>query len=237
MTLTGKKLMIGLAVMLLCMAAAQTVNRTFNLVVNGTSSSHPAIQAEGETYVPLSALEGGGATALLNGDTLSLTLPGVVRGGANQRDSVEGCQGTQLFNGIWRLEVAKVEPMSVDSLSAWGVTVELRNGTDKTLTVYQTGFDTGGKGAFLGLESGVVLSFDSVTRDISNWGTEFAFATVPPGGAVVYQMNFYTDAGKMTDKPTKFLLEIDPSKNDMASQGLDYAVAEPSFRVLLNCVN
>jgi hypothetical protein len=33
------------------------------------------------------------------------------------------------------------------------------------------------------------------------------------------------------------LLEIDPSKNDMASQGITYAVAEPSFRVLLNCVN
>jgi hypothetical protein len=54
--------------------------------------------------VPLKALEQAGATGLLNGDTLSLMLPGVVQGGANQRDSVEGCQDTQLFNGIWQVK-------------------------------------------------------------------------------------------------------------------------------------
>jgi hypothetical protein len=35
------------------------------------------------------------------------------------------------------------------------------------------------------------------------------------------------------DDKSKF--EIDPSKNDMASRGINYAVAEPSFRVFLNC--
>jgi hypothetical protein len=106
---------------------------------------------------------------------------------------------------------------------------------DKTLTVYQTGIDLGGKGVFLALESYSVSSFDSVASNISGWVRPLPLRMCHQ--AVTYQMNFFTDAETMNDKPEKFLLELDPSKNKIASQGIGYTVDEPSFRVLLNCVN
>ncbi len=207
---------------------------TYKLLVNGSNSSQNAIVVNSKLFVPLEVLEKAGVSSSLSGGVLTLNVPGI-QGGANQQSSVEGCAGESLFNGLWRLRVTKVEAVNVEGLFAWGVTVELKNGSAKTRTVFQTGIDTGGKGVFLTLQSGNNISFIAVTRDVSDFGSKFAFASLPPGGAVVYQMRFYTDSGHANDRPAKFLLEIDPNSK-LNTKDVVYSVKEPSFRVRLDCI-
>jgi hypothetical protein len=222
------KWLLGIALLGIALCVAALAAPTgYKIVINAQMTNAKAIVIDGKTYVPLEVFKALGVNARLEGDALKLGA-----GGANQRDSLEGCIDQPLFNGVWRLRVLKLQPVTVDGLSAWGVTVELRNGTKKTQTVFQTGIDTGGKGAFLNLQSGDTLSFDALTRDIPDWGSQFAFKSLPPGGGLTYQMRFYTSADKMNDKPSKFLLEIDPKRAD---KSVKYALSEPSFRVRLDC--
>ena len=82
----------------------------------------------GKTYVPLSALQslgiqvstgsgvtsltGGKAVAAAPGTTTAASTPNNGAGGANQKASVTGCVNEWLFNGVWRMRVTKVEPVT-----------------------------------------------------------------------------------------------------------------------------
>ena len=93
-----KKLILAVFV-LLGMALAADVS--LKLTVNGKPSSTPAIVVNGKTYLPLEALERAGLKVMRSDGALAVTLPGTSSpssstavGGANQRASLEGTEGT-----------------------------------------------------------------------------------------------------------------------------------------------
>ena len=222
-----RKGLAWIVILVLGLVLAQTVQRQLNLVVNGQNNSAKAIVVNGQSYVPVSALQGLGISTQVSGTTLTLT--GQPAGGANQRVSVEACLNEFAFNGIWRARVAKVEAAEFFGQKGWGVTLEVRNGTNRTLEPGQTGVaDASGLSiAFAdGTTSGMGIS--AVTREYEN---ELRSKRLAQGAALTYQLKF--DSAQAT-APTKLLLEIDPAKLQR-NLGVSYSTPNPSFRFKLDC--
>jgi hypothetical protein len=231
------KLWVG-AIALAGVAYAATTS--LNLVINGEVSSAKAIVVNNQTYVPISALKNLGIVVSSKGNTVSLSSAKVSvpssdsgnsgAGGANQKNSVEGCLGEQLFNGIWRLRVAKLEAFVDGSQNGYDLTLELRNGVSKTITAVNTGISPSDDGKNLVLADGQTLAFSNDTA--SNW-VDTAFKSIPQGALNKAVLRYYMPEGT-TEKPVKFLFEIDASKLDKDLK-LSYTVKDPSFRVNLTC--
>jgi hypothetical protein len=148
-------------------------------------------------------------------------------GGVDQRPSVEGCMGENLFNGVWRFRVASVTKTDV----AYNVVVEFVNGVNKTITLEDTGVSENHNVGFnLVLEDQQTLVPEYVTP-FGAWGTAVRKA-VPQGALNRY--TFVFEFGPETAKPAKFLVEVDPNKVNQ-KVGFKYTVASPSFRVDLTC--
>ncbi|MFC4425942.1 hypothetical protein [Deinococcus navajonensis] len=221
-----------LGLLVLGMALAQTQSG-WNVVINGRPAPGArAIVVGGKTYVPLDALRAAGVGAVTSGGTLSLTLPGSrppttpaqAPGGTNQVAAVEGCIGEQLFNGVLRLRVQKVEDLG----RQWGVTVEVRNGTSKRVsTTAATGID-------IYSEEMSLTTTDGTTLTNSSAGDAWSLAirqALPPGGGFVVRKEFEK---RGEGRPLKLVLVLDPKARGRDT-GLRYTIADPSFRVRLDC--
>jgi hypothetical protein len=230
---------VGLA--LAGLAVAQSSG--YSLVVNGQVSSDKAVVVNGKTYVPLSALKSLGVTSSLKGSTLTLSNSSAVQpaqnvaaGGANQRPSLEGCLGEQLFNGVWRIRASKLERISKDGgTPGWGLTLELRNGSKATLISTDAGIDGTGQGIQLAFDDATTLKVDPY--DVQ----KLTYASLPQGGAVIHQLKFYYPSDTAPDAiktPTKFLLEVSAKGIGFtpSQQGVAFTVPNPSFRVRLDCL-
>lgn len=206
---------------------AQAVQRQLNLVINGKASTAKAIVVNGQSYVPVSALQGLGIRAQVSGTTLTLT--GQPAGGADQRASLEGCLNEWLFNGIWRARATKVEQADLNGLKAWAVTLEVRNATTKTLEAWNAGFKDLSS-LTLAFADGATVSSDSgaLGRDYND---KIYNAIVPQGAAVTAQLNFPQNR---TDAPTKLLIEMDTTRIG-PKYSLAFATPNPSFRFKLDC--
>ncbi|ACO46527.1 hypothetical protein DEDE109153_07585 [Deinococcus deserti] len=220
-----------LGVLVLGMALAQSQN-SWTVVINGRPAPGRAIVVDGKTYVPLDALRAVGVTAATAQGTLNLTLPGAARpattpqapGGANQVAAVEGCIGDQLFNGVLRLRVQKVEDLG----RQWGVTVEVRNGTSKRIsTTAATGIDIYSEELSLATTDGNTLTHSSAG---DAWSLAIRQA-LPPGGGFVVRKEFEK---RGEGKPQKLVFVLDP-RSKGRDTSLRYTVADPSFRVRLDC--
>lgn len=241
--MSNPKPLIWLIVAAIGLALAAATS--YSVIVNGQVADEKAIVVNGKTYIPLSTLKLLGISSSLKGTTLtlggnSLTQPSanVTPGGANQRDSLEGCIGETLFNGIWRLKVTKLEAITRDpgtpvETPGWGVTVELRNGAKATLV----------PAADTGVKSSMIAFSDAQTITAEPLGEQkLTFANLPQGGVVVTQLHYYYpyDIDRSTiQKPVKFLFEIDPKGWEGAIKsragGSNYTTPTPSFRVKLDC--
>ncbi len=215
------------------LALAQAALR---LTVNGQPSALPAMVVNGQTYIPLSALERAGAKVVRASGGLTLTLPGAssvtpgqtVAGGANERVSLEGCIGETLFNGIWRLTVKSFKPVSRYNGQQLGysLSLEWKNGSKVTADALNTGV----KNLNLVLSDGTVLQTET-SQDLTA-------KKLPQGAGATLELAFYAESGVTADrlgKPAKFLVEIDPKV--LANTGLaaGYTTPNPSFRVRLDC--
>ena len=217
---------------------ALAANAGYSIVVNGQVSSEQAIVVNGKTYVPLAVLKSLGVASSLKGSTLTLsstTQAAPVAGGANQRLSLEGCLGEQLFNGVWRVRASKLERISKDgATSGWGLMLELRNGSKATIGATNAGIDGTGQGIQLAFDDATTLKVDPY--DVQ----KLTYASLPQGGAVVHQLKFYYPSDTAPDAiktPVKFLLEVSARGIGFtpSQQGVAFSVANPSFRVRLDC--
>jgi hypothetical protein len=228
-----KLILLGFVLLGLALAA----DTSLKLTVNGKPSSTPAIVVNGKTYLPLDALERAGLKVVRSDGALAVTLPSLstAMGGANQRASLEGCLGEQLFNGVWRIRTSKLERISKDGdTPGWGLTLELRNGSKATLISTDAGIDGTGQGIQLAFDDATTLKVDPY--DVQ----KLTYASLPQGGAVVHQLKFYYPSGTAPDAiktPTKFLLEVSAKGIGFtpSQQGVAFTVANPSFRVRLDC--
>ena len=156
-------------------------------------------------------------------------------GGSMQRSSVEGCAGTQLFNGIWRVKVMSFDPAASyndgSQETGVGVKLQLRNGTHRELAPDETGFsDINGNGIDLAYA-------DENTVNAVGAGTglteHLLDKKLPPGGASTVILYFPYGADK-TAKPAKLLIAVD-QHSPHNTKGVKYSVKSPSFRVDLTC--
>ena len=231
-----RNIVFAVAVLGLAVAAGSS----YSLVVNGQVSSEKAIVVGGKTYVPLSVLKSFGVSSSLKGTTLTLgsssaPTPQISAGGANQRDSLEGCIGETLFNGIWRLTVKSVEQIEPDvGLGpGWGITVELRNGTRTKTTLHDTGLET----IDLVLPDGNTLVFEERTAE-----EPFIYKNLAQAAGVTYQLRFHFQDARMpsTDlpRPAKLTVQLDPKRltaGYLIAGKVAYSTPNPSFRVKLDC--
>jgi hypothetical protein len=235
--MSSRKVVPWLAVAVLGLVLAQTVQRQLNLLLNGRPSSAKAIVVGGQSYVPVSALRELGITASLSGNTLSLSsqAAGQAAGGAGQRASLEGCLNEWLFNGIWRVRATKLERVERPELEgvslstpSWNVTLEVRNGTNKTLELWRAGWKDSSS-LTLVFADGSVKTMDTgvETRNYD----KIYYAAIPQGAAVIHTLYFLSDR---TDPPTKLLIEMD-AEVPRRQYNLAFSVPNPSFRIKLDC--
>ena len=209
----------------------------YSLSIGGQAAPLGAITVNGQIYVPLEALTRAGVTATISGDSLSLSLPGAVTGGAEQLAALAGCIGTDFFNGIWRARVLSVEAIAKDGLTptpGWGVTVEMRNGTQMSLMPASTGIAGAGQGVHLVTADEAILPVDPL--DVQG----LTYANLPQGSGVTHQLKFYYPFGTPQDAvqpPAKLLLEMKPEDigSSLQAAGLAYSTPNPSLRVHLDC--
>jgi hypothetical protein len=221
-----QKIWIGALLLSLGLVIAQTVQKQLNLSLNGKASGSKAITVNGQNYVPVSALRDLGISASVSGGTLSLSNQPA--GGASQRASIEGCMNEFLFNGIWRMQVSKVEPGEAFGQKVWAITAELRNGVSRTLEPGQTGWmDSSGLTiAFAdGSTSGVQTS--ALSREYEN---QVRSKQIAQGAAITYAFKFESNSA---EPPTKLLVQIDPAR--LQKLGVGYTTPDPSFRFKLDC--
>ncbi len=147
-------------------------------------------------------------------------------GGANQMKAAEGCMNTWIFNGVWRLRVKSVVPITDGSWSGFGVNAEFRNGTHKTIELGNTGVQGMGTGVQLIMDDGNALTLNDL--DYQHLG----YKDVVQGGTASWQIKYHFATGaNAAAKPAKFIVEIDPHQSTKAH----YTMRDPSFRVNLTC--
>ncbi len=151
-------------------------------------------------------------------------------GGSHQLNALQGCMNQWLFNGIWRIRVLRVAPITRTSsdLPGYGVTIEVRNGAQKSTVLVATGVRNP---INLILDDGSPLDF--YTPDNLQWSTLYN-ETLPPSAGFTYTLNFSYDVKPQTvGKPQKLLIEIDPGS---VWQGQPhYTTSQPSLRIDLTC--
>lgn len=212
----------------------------YSLTINGHPVTPNAVTIDGRIYVSLEALTQAGVTATISGTTLGLRFPGVQAvGGADQITALEGCIGTDFFNGVWRFKVLALEPLMDDpNQPGWAVEVEVRNGFKETLQPIFTGFSAEPGRLHLISPSGTPL--EMTTTDMLN-GQRLSYANLPPGGMwkgrLTFHYPFGTPQGE-AERPVKLLVEINPGGVVWGAQGvpgITYSVPHPGFRVDLTC--
>lgn len=212
------------------LALAATLN--YSVIVNGQVAPDQAIVVNGKTYVPLSALKLLGVPSSLKGTTLTLGAQAATTapGGSTQRASLEGCLGETLFNGVWRLTVPSVRPMTRynGQQKGYGVTVTWKNGTTRTIDALNTGV----KSLNLVLTDGTTLVSENY-QDLTQ-------KSLPQAAGTTVELNFWADSAataKGLGQPSKLLVEIDPgvARSNSLAQGVAYSAPNPSFRVRLDC--
>jgi hypothetical protein len=228
--------MIRLLLLSLLLGLSLGFAQEYSLTIDGQTAARGAITVDGQIYVPLEALTGAGVTATISGTSLSLSLTDTrTAGGANQRASLEGCMDETFFNGIWRVRVLSLEPISKDGVTpGWGLTIEMRNGQQATLMPTDTGISGTGEGIQLVLADGTILPVDPYEVQ------RLTYASLPQGGGVTHQLKFYPPFGTSQDQvsePVKFLFEMKPDRIGFSLQqaGVAYSTSSPSLRVQLDC--
>jgi hypothetical protein len=162
-----------------------------------------------------------------------------VQGGAAQRTSVQGCMNQFLFDGVWRLKVLSVAKgtFTSDGDTGYAVKMQLRNGTSKEREVKYTGFG-GTRNAHINLvmSDDTSVSVQTLGSYLTDFNT-FITTSVPPGAAVNVTLKFVLAKDALTGSatPKKLLVEVDPKTIFPDYADLHYPIADPSFRVFLNC--
>lgn len=166
---------------------------------------------------------------------LSAGTPAQPAGGANQKDSVEGCMNEWLFNGIVRMRVKSATPFNNNTGVGYDVAVEFRNGTNQTITLQDAGLiDKNAKS--VNVASGDSWGYFDDFRQYNNKLT----AKIQQGAGAIFTYHIiaeqYPDPNNH-DAPLpaaqKFLLEV--VKNKAAYIKANFSVPDPSFRVDLTC--
>ncbi len=153
------------------------------------------------------------------------------QGGANAKASVTGCINDWLFNGVERLRVTKLKPVEDQYYgSGWGVTIEVKNGTNETFTLDHAG---------IVYNNAVTLAFADGNSWSKSWRygwQDKTYARMQQGTGTLYEFQIFPESRQdaatvNATPPQKFLLEV-TTPTTIKSR---FSVPDPSFRVDLTC--
>ncbi len=216
------RLRTALALVTLTALASAALAAKTTVSIAGQTVTVDSTVVKGRTYIDLKQLQ----------DALKAA------GGANQGASVTGCLNEALFNGIWRLRVTKVEAApnpDRGNLPAYHLTMQLTNGTAKTLDPDSTGIQTGNAyNVFFADGNSIAAPVSTSVRF-----QDKTWAKLPQGAGENLEFWFTPDDGRTLDQlktgmPQKFLFEVKPDELDKDLK-VGYTVKDPSFRVNLTC--
>jgi len=169
------------------------------------------------------------AALFLAGTLLAGASPTAAPGGSFQQNALTGCTNQWLFNGVWRVRVMTVAPITKAGVNypGYAVTLQSRNGSHQTVSWAYSGVSD----PSLILDDGTVLQQD-IDSTIS-WHNDF-YKDLPQSAGFTHTLNFYMDSAVATPpKPAKLLIEVDPKKEGTTAPR--YTTATPSLRVDLTC--
>lgn len=216
-----KKMPLFIGATILGATAAFAVQSATKIVINGKAVSGTPKVIDKQNYVPVSSLKAAGATVNIANGTMTINFP--QSGGAVQLAALEGGMNEWLFNGIWRLRVDSVKPMTGDR-PGWLIGVELRNGTTaQNIALDGTGFQN------------VELVFDDQNSQKQPYNVTEFNRPVGQGSSVRTELMYFDDEGNGR-KPIKLIVRITPdqfTKDFLKAQKLGYTVPDPSFRINL----
>jgi hypothetical protein len=159
---------------------------------------------------------------------VALFLRSTAMGDAN---SQEGCVNQWLFNGVWRVQVTKVEPyMSGGQQTGWQVTEVWRNGTSQELAPG----DTFLKDEKLTLNNGSILASTTTISTMSM--NSVAFHSFAPAAQFSYTQNFIGANVDPSNKPTAVDILFDAARLAQIKSKPQFTSARYNFHVNLGCV-
>ena len=144
-----------------------------------------------------------------------------------QSGSRDGCLNQWLFNGVWRAEVTKIQPVMNGSQQAgWQVTQVWRNGTSRELSPSDS----------LMKDERLVLSGQALTAE-AHVQQGLAYNTFAPSGEFTYTQTFYGPNNSVdpADKPKALDVTFDGAK--LAAMNKPHFTSNLyNFHYNLNCV-
>jgi len=149
-------------------------------------------------------------------------------GDANSR---EGCMNQWLFNGVWRVEITKVEPyMSGNQQTGWQVTEVWRNGTSGEVSPS----DSQLQDQRLELGSGVITAKESTAGSMSMGN--LGFDTFAPAGQLTYKQIFYRLNVDPSDKPKGLEITFNGTLLAQLKSKPQFTTSKYNFHYNLGCV-
>src|ERR1700682_4367537 len=147
------------------------------------------------------------SSAILTGALIFGAVLTAGSAGLADANSREGCMNQWLFNGVWRVEVTKVEPyMNAGQQTGWQVTEVWRNGSTQELSP----FDSVLKDETLELSNGSVQASATNTGSMSMNGVSgHSFA---PAAQFTYTQVFVALSLDPSNKPKAVDIVFDEAK-------------------------
>ena len=171
---------------------------------------------------------GRAATIIFAFTFLSLVFTGSVSLG--QAPSQEGCMNQWLFNGIWRVQVTKVEPLMDGAQQVgWQVTEIWRNGASKVISPA----DSVLQDQELELGTGSILASASTTGTLSMQSV--AFHDFPVAGEFTYVQQFRAPNIDPANKPKALDITFNGAKLATFTSKPQFTTAKYNFRFKLDC--
>jgi hypothetical protein len=153
---------------------------------------------------------------------------------AGDATTAEGCMNQWMFNGIWRVQVTKVEPfMDGPQQVGWQVTEVWRNGTTQNFAPGD--FFT--KPQQLQLTDGTAISTaDTTTSTLSQSGIDSH--GLPASGQWTAVLVFRSAKGAVdaANKPKALIISFDNAKLSQARFKPQFSTKKYDYRIKLDCV-
>jgi len=157
-----------------------------------------------------------------------MTLRSAALADANSR---EGCMNQWLFNGLWRVEVTKVEPyMNGSQQVGWQVTEVWRNGTSVQLSPG----DSQLQDQRLELGNGAITAKETTSGSLSMGS--LGFNNFAPAGQYTYTQVFYRQNVDPSDKPKGLEITFNGALLAQLKSKPQFTTSKYNFHFNLGCV-
>lgn len=161
------------------------------------------------------------------------SAPAIEKADAKLPAQREGCMSQWMFNGIWRVRVTKVDPLtdSGGKQIGWLVTEQWRNGTTRT---FAPG-DTFAKDQTLVLADGAVITaIESTNGTLSS--QDVLYHQFPAAAQYTHQQKFIaTGSFDPSVKPAAVIIPFDIARQAERKDAPQYSVKPADYKIKLDC--